>query len=107
MAPSGLEPECPRGRRILSRSSTDVTEHERAITAQADTGSDMGARECPPHGARMVSECDPVELALATALERASVAGAWASVEILGRELSARREARASELNLSPRRGDR
>jgi len=55
----------------------------------------------------MVSECDPVELALATALERASVAGAWASVEILGRELSARREARASELNLSPRRGDR
>jgi hypothetical protein len=38
---------------------------------------------------------DPVELALATALERASAAGQWTAVELLARELQARRRARA------------
>ena len=42
----------------------------------------------------MVSTSDPVEFALATALERASAAGQWTAVEILAREIEARRKAR-------------
>ena len=67
----------------------------------------MEARERPPEGVQVVSETDPVELALATALERASAAGAWASVEILGREIEARRIARAGVVQLAARRRDR
>jgi len=37
---------------------------------------------------------DPVEQALADALQRASVAGAWSTVERLAGELEARRKAR-------------
>jgi len=41
---------------------------------------------------------DPVEVALATALERASVSGEWGIVTQLARELETRRLARASGL---------
>ena len=37
---------------------------------------------------------DPVEAALADALQRAAVAGQWSTVEVLSRELEARRVAR-------------
>ncbi|MEO8903097.1 MAG: hypothetical protein ABI627_16365 [Polyangiaceae bacterium] len=81
-----------------------MTELEEAISAQADARSDVEERERPPEGALVVRECDPVELALATALERASAAGAWALVEILGRELAARRVASAGVIQLHARR---
>jgi hypothetical protein len=50
---------------------------------------------------------DPVELALATALERASVAGQWTSVELLARELEARRRARGAVVDLDAERSRR
>jgi len=43
---------------------------------------------------------EPVEAALAAALERASMAGEWATVALLARELQARREARAGVVML-------
>jgi hypothetical protein len=43
---------------------------------------------------------DPVEAALATALERASAVGQWSAVEILARELEGRRKARAGVMPL-------
>jgi hypothetical protein len=42
-----------------------------------------------------VPPADPVELALADALQRASVAGAWTTVERLAGELEARRKERS------------
>ncbi len=39
-------------------------------------------------------------LALATALERASAAGQWSTVEVLARELESRRKARAGAVQL-------
>jgi hypothetical protein len=54
----------------------------------------MGDENCPPPDVPVVSEIDPVELALATALERASAAAQWASVEVLARELESRRKQR-------------
>lgn len=50
---------------------------------------------------------DPVELALAEALTRASMAGQWSTVEVLSRELTARREARAHVVNISASRTTR
>ncbi len=47
---------------------------------------------------------DPVEAALAEALTKASIAGEWATVEALSRELAARREARAGVVDLSAER---
>src|SRR6187402_3386258 len=75
VAPPGLEPgfHCWRG--ILSRTVADLTDHEREIGARSDTRSDAELPERPPQAARVVSEIDPVELALANALERASAAG--------------------------------
>lgn len=45
---------------------------------------------------------DPVEEALATALERASAAGEWGVVQTLAAELDARRKARLSVGNVVP-----
>ena len=45
-----------------------------------------------------VAVADPVEAALADALQRASAAGAWSTVETLARELTARREAHAADV---------
>lgn len=50
-----------------------------------------GVQEKAPEDLGKVS-ADPVEVALATALERASVAGEWAVVGQLARELEARRK---------------
>jgi hypothetical protein len=44
---------------------------------------------------------DSVELALATALERASAAGEWATVAVLAKELEARRLAKANVVALN------
>ena len=48
---------------------------------------------------------DPVEAALAIALDRASEAGQWAAVEVLARELEGRRRARSSVVRLDAARG--
>jgi hypothetical protein len=45
-------------------------------------------------------EIDPVESALADAIVKASVAGQWTTVDVLSRELTARREARANVVPL-------
>ena len=47
-----------------------------------------------------VTNGDPVEVALATALERASAAGAWDVVGTLAAELEARRKARTEADNV-------
>jgi hypothetical protein len=108
VAPAGLEParSCEQG--ILSRTAGDLTNHEREIIAQDDTRSDTDAHECPPRVDDPASESDPVELALATAFYRASVAGQWTVAEVLARELEARRKARSAvvQLNAERRRRD-
>jgi len=45
---------------------------------------------------------DPVELALADALQRAAVAGAWTVVERLASELEARRRERLNAAGVAP-----
>jgi hypothetical protein len=109
VAPPGLEPgfHCWRG--ILSRTASDLTKHEREITAQDDTRSDTEVHERPPSIGDLVSESDPVELALATALDRASAAGQWTVAEVSARELETRRKARAGvvQLDTERRRRDR
>jgi len=49
---------------------------------------------CGPQSGPDQNAVDPVEQALADALQRASVAGAWSTVERLAGELEARRKAR-------------
>jgi hypothetical protein len=94
VAPPGLEPGRYFYRGILSRTGADVTGHEDDVAPRVDTRSDTEMHERPPSVAELVSETDPVELALATALERASAAGQWTAVEVLARELEGRRRAR-------------
>lgn len=50
---------------------------------------------------------DVVEAALAGALERAAAAGQWSTVEVLSRELTARREARAGVVSIQAERAKR
>jgi hypothetical protein len=67
-------------------------------------------RSDPPLGAiggNPEHESDPVEAALAQALTRASMAGQWTTVEVLSRELTARREARAAVVDLGAARTKR
>lgn len=52
-------------------------------------------------------ESDPVEAALAEALTRAASAGQWQTVEVLSRELTARREGRAGVVALGVERARR
>ena len=54
-----------------------------------------------------VASGDPVEAALADALMKASAAGAWGTVEVLSRELTARREALAGVVELAAERRKR
>jgi hypothetical protein len=61
-------------------------------------GGPAGAVPSPP---------DVVEAALAEALTKASAAGQWTTVEVLSRELTARREARAGVVELDAKRGKR
>jgi hypothetical protein len=47
---------------------------------------------------------DPIEVALAEGLRKAAEAGQWTAVELLSRELQARREARANVVELDAER---
>jgi len=51
-----------------------------------------------------LSDIDPVEVALAYALKRAAMSEQWATVELLARELQARREARDNVIPLDAER---
>lgn len=105
----GLEEENPgktgvseRPQRDLNRPS-DATSHGNyrgsGEVGPPETDPDSGANPAFS-GARsnrvIQTERDPVEVALAAALERASAAGEWAAVEALARELAARRLAHAA-----------
>jgi hypothetical protein len=57
--------------------------------------------------ARELELADPVECALAVALEGAARAAQWTTVEILTRELEARRRARAGVVDLAKARAKR
>jgi len=52
-----------------------------------------------PHAASdsLAEPTDPVDVALATALDRASAAGEWSAVALLARELEARRTSRSAK----------
>jgi hypothetical protein len=82
----------------------DLTKHERDIALEDDTRSDTKEHERPPSASELVSQNDPVELALAVALERASAAGQWTAVEVLAREVEARRKSRAGVVQLDDER---
>ena len=85
----------------------EAGEHGPAISADPSAGEVTDERECPPPDAGMGSIADPVEQAIATALERASAAGQWTAVEVLARELEARRKARAGVVELDAERRKR
>jgi len=65
------------------------------LTTDSDTWSDTGKHEGPPESAG-VGQVDPVERALADALTLAAQAGRFDTVEVLSRELAARRLARTA-----------
>jgi len=94
VAPSGLEPERCFQRGILGSTAGGVTKHESANTEESDTRSDTEKHERPPDSPRVATETDPVEFAIATALDRASAAGEWQVVLALAKELEARRNHR-------------
>jgi hypothetical protein len=50
---------------------------------------------------------DPIERALADAIVKASAAGQWTTVEVLSKELTMRREARAGVVKLDVERRKR
>jgi hypothetical protein len=82
--------------------------------AARDTRGDMSEREGPGgsegagHGlAQGNAAADPVEVALADALRRAALTGAWETVANLTVELRARREVRANVVDLREARAQR
>jgi hypothetical protein len=58
-------------------------------------------------GSNQAPSADPVEAALATALEGATRAGEWATVAQLARELEARRKAKERVVDLTSERARR
>jgi hypothetical protein len=83
--------------------STSYEPHEAQNSAETDAPTSTDAHEagaCP--GA--VPSSDPVEAALADALQRAALAGAWDAVAALTAELRGRREARAGVIDLASER---
>ena len=69
------------------------------IPANCEVTPDEERRQAPALGQSWGNQ-DPVEVALADALTRAAAAGQWATVEVLSRELEARRKARADVIDL-------
>jgi hypothetical protein len=91
-----LELTLPCGKRILSRESASPDEQPSTISAPADAPGDAEKHEGPPLAHPLGQEIDPVEAALSDALALAAKAGQWTTVELLSRELSARRLARTA-----------
>jgi integrase len=76
-----------------ARSERSVTSNSANAGSRAETPGGKSDPSTPP--------ADPVEEALAAALERAAAAGQWGTVELLARELGARRDA-SSPANVVP-----
>ena len=100
----GFEPPVALRPRLISKpdcSTTLTDSREVASEVEDDRGPP------PPPSPRSVAASDPVETALATALEGASAAREWALVGQLARELEARRLARAQVPTLDEARARR
>ena len=103
-----------RPQRDLNWNSGNVGVQESTFSAVVDTPSDAGMQVGPPlahpvgraeRDSRPV--LDAVERALADALQRAALAGAFDVVTVLTAELRARRETRAQVVNLDTERAKR
>jgi hypothetical protein len=93
--PKGLEP-LTGGLETQSRASQgDAVDVD---SRGYDTRSDANAHGGPSSSAQMgqLAPADPVEAALAEAVALAARAGQWTAVEVLSRELAARRLAASS-----------
>jgi hypothetical protein len=77
------------------------------ISAAADAPGSAERHEGPPEAHDLGRTTDPVDLALATAIERASAAGEWTAVEVLARQLDAHRKARSGVVSLDAERARR
>jgi len=93
----------PPGHLQAAREKNDsrkVSDESRAATAELGEGSGVGHTGCQVSNPGTFH--DPVELALADALQRASVAGVWTVVERLAGELEARRRERLNASGVAP-----
>jgi hypothetical protein len=100
---SRIQQEMRRPQRDLNSSPSSKAAQPSAISALADTPDDTNEHEGPPlaqgvgHGSSDSGPpLDPVEAALSEALKLAASAGQWTTVELLSRELAARRLARTA-----------
>ena len=86
--------------------SGDAADAESDISAEPEHVNEHETPGGPPE-AHAPGQADPVEMALADALQRAALAGAWDAVAMLTAELRARREARANVVKLDAERARR
>jgi integrase len=115
---SAFSPEMTKGQRLCAGLPFSTVGHEglepTGKSENVDFPEDMGGvdsttplddgAKCAIAGGRSIGSdrnVDPVERALATALEGATAAGEWSTVAQLGRELEARRTARLGVVDLA------
>ena len=87
--------------------NSKTAENKPFCEAHDEPKSNLGDAKSPIVGGACDSACDstdPVELALAAALEGATKAGEWSTVAQLGRELETRRQARGEVIDLAAER---
>lgn len=97
----GLEPELVQGVCEVRRENKGV--HGPGSLPESEAKS----ADAGPDRLGFVTESDPVEAALAVALEGATKAGEWSTVAQLARELEARRQARSAVVDLGAERNKR
>ena len=93
-----------RGGRDSNLQPNDETAEKMPVRGAGPLETDPESEaKCPNAGAvtiATVTIVDPVEAALATALEGATAAGEWSTVAQLARELEARRKSRSGVIQL-------
>lgn len=99
----GLEPG-PTANKRENHGGSAIDVASQAPDADANSANLTGRSIESDHGNEGV---DPVEHALAEALQRAALAGEWEAVSSLTAELRARRDARAGVVNLDAERAKR
>jgi hypothetical protein len=106
--PATLRPPKTAENKPVSQSPNDEKRRRKTRTGQS-TGQKPVGVEVPlsPPGIRSEANHDPIDAALADALTKATAAGEWSAVELLTRELTARREARARVDSLEAERAKR
>jgi hypothetical protein len=97
------------GRRVASPRGFEGGLKTREAAQIAENSADRAHEGTASHAkqdtaASALASSDPVETALADALQRAALAGAWDAVAALTAELRARREARAKVVDLAAER---